>query len=107
MALEKQLSGDLTATGKGKGTMLAALTAVQGSGGYVAIEHVSGTLHGRRGSFALQHIGTMTRGAPHLIITVIPDSGTDELVGLTGTFEINIVDGKHLYDFEYSLTPAP
>jgi hypothetical protein len=83
--------------------MLSAGTNVKGSAGYVAIERVSGTLRGRKGSFVLQHSGTMTRGVPQLTITVVPDSGTGQLTGLTGKMNINIVDGKHFYDFEYAL----
>jgi hypothetical protein len=83
--------------------MLAGGTAVKGSAGYVAIERVTGTLHGRSGSFMLQHLGTMNRGAPSLTVLVIPDSGTDELTGLSGTLTIDIVDGKHLYTMDYVL----
>ncbi len=101
MALDKQYHGDLAAIGKGQ--MLAIRTAVEGSAGYVALERVSGTLHGRSGVFALQHSGTMTRGAPQLIISVVPDSGSDELQGLAGTLVITITDGQHFYDFEYTL----
>jgi len=101
LSLDKQFQGDLEGTSKGQ--MLAIGTAVEGSAGYVAIERVTGTLHDRSGTFALQHSGTMTRGAPQLIISVVPDSGTDELVGLAGKMTINIVDGKHLYDFDYTL----
>jgi hypothetical protein len=101
MIIDKQFHGDLEAVSKGQ--MLAAGTATKGSAGYVAIEHVTGTLGGRKGSFVLQHSGTMTRGAPQLSVTVVPDSGTDQLVGLTGKMTINITDGKHLYDFEYTL----
>jgi hypothetical protein len=101
MALDKQFHGDLEATGKGQ--MLAAGTDVSGSAGYVALERVSGTLHGRSGTFALQHSGTMTRGAPQLSITVVPDSGSGELLGLAGTLAITITDGQHFYDFEYTL----
>ena len=104
MALDKQFHGDLEATGKGQ--MLAAGTDVSGSAGYVALERVSGTLHGRRGTFALQHSGTMTRGAPQLSITVVPDSATGELLGLAGKLAIVIADGKHAYDFEYTLPDA-
>ena len=104
LSLDKQFHGDLEATSKGQ--MLTVGTDVKGSAGYVAMERVKGTLHGHSGSFALQHSGTMTRGTPQLTITVVPDSGTDELVGLTGKMMINIVDGKHLYDFDYSL-PEP
>ena len=105
MSLDKQFHGDLEATGKGE--MLSATTSVKGSAGYVAIERVSGKLHGRSGSFVLQHSGTMTRGEPQLTITVVPDSGTGKLVGLVGKMNINIVDGKHFYDFEYTLAENP
>ena len=101
MALDKQFRGELEATGKGQ--MLAAGTDVSGSAGYVALERVSGTLHGRSGTFALQHNGTMTRGTPQLSITVVPDSGSGELLGLAGTLAITITDGQHFYDFEYTL----
>lgn len=90
-----------------KGEMLSASTSVKGSAGYVAIERVSGTLHGRSGSFTLQHSGTMTRGAPQLTITVVPDSGSDQLKGLAGKMMITIADGKHSYEFEYTLTENP
>ena len=84
--------------------MLTAGTEVKGSAGYVAMERVSATLHGRRGTFALQHSGTMTRGAPQLEIIVVPDSGTGELAGLAGKMAIAIApDGKHSYDFEYTI----
>lgn len=101
MSIDKRFHGDLDATSRG--LMLAAGTATQGSAGYVAIEHVTGTLLGRSGSFVLQHSGTMTRGAPQLSITVVPDSGTGQLLGLSGRMSIDIVDGKHFYGFEYSL----
>ncbi len=101
LLIDKQFHGDLEATSKGQ--MLAAQSNVQGSAGYVALERVSGTLQGRRGTFVLQHNGLMNRGAPQLGITVVPDSGTDQLVGLAGTMAIDIVDGKHFYDFAYTL----
>ena len=87
--------------------MLTAMTDVKGSAGYVAIERVSGTLRGRAGTFALQHTGTMTRGAPSLTITVVPDSGTYELAGLSGRMTIILTDGKHSYELEYALNAAP
>ncbi len=105
MLIDKQFHGDLE--GASKGQMLAAHGAVEGSAGYVAIEHVNGTLHGRSGTFVLQHSGTMTRGAPHLTITVVPDSGTGQLTGLTGTMVIEIADGKHSYSLEYTLAMTP
>jgi hypothetical protein len=86
--------------------MLAAGTAVKGSAGYVALEIVTGTLHGHTGTFILQHTGTMTRGTPQLSITVVPDSGTGQLVGLSGTMSIDRVDGKHSYTLEYTLPEA-
>jgi Protein of unknown function (DUF3224) len=101
MTIDKQFHSDLAATSKGQ--MLTGMTATKGSAGYVAIEKVSGILHGRKGTFVLQHSGTMTRGEPSLSITVVPDSGTGELVGLTGKMTIKIEDGKHFYEFQYSL----
>ena len=101
MALDKTFSGDLAATGQGE--MLMAGTAVKGSAGYVAIERVSGSLHGRSGTFVLQHTGTMNRGAPTLSVTVVPDSGTGELVGLAGKLDILIDGGQHRYAFDYTL----
>ena len=101
MSLDKEFHGDLEATSKGQ--MLATMTEVQGSAGYVALERVNGTLAGHSGTFALQHSGTMTRGDAQLSITVVPDSGTDQLVGIAGKMTINIVDGKHSYEFEYTL----
>jgi len=105
MSIDKQFHGDLEGTSKGQ--MLTAGTDVKGSAGYVAIERVSGTLQGRSGTFVLQHSGTMTRGAPQLSITVVPDSGTGQLAGLAGKMAIIIADGKHSYDFEYTLTETP
>jgi hypothetical protein len=104
VSIDKQFHGDLEATSKGQ--MLTAGTSVKDSAGYVAIEKVSGTLHGRSGSFILQHSGTMTRGALQLKVTVVPDSGTGQLVGLTGEMTIKIDKGKHSYDFEYTLPEA-
>ncbi|MGP0020809.1 MAG: DUF3224 domain-containing protein [Candidatus Sulfotelmatobacter sp.] len=100
MMLDKQYHGDLEATAKGQ--MLTAGTAVKGSGAYVAIEKVTGTLQGRSGSFILQHSGTMAQGAPQLTVTVVPDSGTGQLAGIAGKMTINIAAGKHSYDFEYT-----
>ena len=102
MTIDKQFQGDLIGTSKGQ-MVMASSPSVKGSAGYVAIEKVTGTLNGRRGSFYLQHSGTMTRGAGELTITVIPDSGTDELVGLRGKMNIIIADGNHSYEFEYEL----
>jgi len=102
MLIDKQFHGDLEGTSKGQ--MLAAMTAVKGSAGYVAIEKVSGKLHGRTGTFVFQHSGIMNRGVPQLSVTVVPDSGTGELVGLSGKMNIIIADGKHSYEFDYTLT---
>lgn len=104
MAIDKQFHGELTATSKGQ--MLAVRTATKGSAGYVAMERVVGTLGGHSGSFVLQHSSTMTRGTPAQSITVVPDSGTDDLIGLSGTMTIDIIDGKHFYTFDYQLRPA-
>ena len=101
LIIDKQFRGDLEGTSKGQ--MLSAAGNVSESAGYVAIERVTGTLHGKSGSFVLQHNGTMNRGAPHLTISVVPDSGTDELEGLTGNMEILIDEGGHSYSFTYTL----
>lgn len=104
LLLDKQLHGDLEGTSKG--VMLTADTSVKNSGSYVAFEKFTGTLHGRKGSFILQHGGTLDRGAQHLSITVVPDSGTDQLAGLTGSMNIVIQpDGKHFYEFDYAIDP--
>jgi Protein of unknown function (DUF3224) len=101
MSLDKQFRGDLEGTGKGE--MLTAITEMKGSAGYVALERVIGSVKGRRGTFVLQHSATMTRGAPQLSITVVPDSGTGQLVGIAGKMSIVIADGKHSYEFDYTL----
>lgn len=104
MLLDKRIHGDLEGTSKGQ--MLTG-GIVKGSGGYVAMEKITGTLKGRSGSFMLQHSATMTKGEPQLSITVVPDSGTGELAGLAGTFNIKIDGGKHSYEFDYSLPEGP
>jgi len=104
MAIEKQFHGDLEGTGRGE--MLTGMTPVKNSAGYVAIERVTGALLGKKGAFTLQHNATMNRGAQHLSITVVPDSGTDQLSGISGDLSIRITDGKHFYEFEYSLPNA-
>jgi hypothetical protein len=104
MSLDKQFHGDLDAVSQGE--MLSAMGSVKGSAAYVAIERVTGTLDGRKGTFFLQHRGTMTRGAPFLDIVVVPDSGTGELSGIDGKMNIDIAEGgKHSYTFDYSLPP--
>jgi Protein of unknown function (DUF3224) len=100
MLIEKQFHGDLEAASRGQ--MLTGMTEVKGSGVYVAIERVTGTLNGRKGTFILHHLGLMVRGVPELNVTVVPDSGTGELAGIAGTMTILIADGKHSYDFAYT-----
>lgn len=100
--IDKHFHGDLE--GSSLGEMLAVMSAVHGSGAYVALERVTGTLGGKRGSFVLMHSATMTRGAPAMSVTVVPDSGTEELTGLSGTLVIHIdAKGGHAYTFDYSL----
>lgn len=99
--LDKQYHGDLQATAQGQ--MLSAISSTPGSAGYVAIEHVTGTLQGRSGSFVLQHTGLMARGSRQLTVTVVPDSGTGELTGLEGRLDIRIEGGQHFYAFDYAL----
>jgi hypothetical protein len=101
MSIDKQFQGDLEAASRGE--MLMVQSSVKGSAGYVAIERVTGRLGGRSGSFLLQHNGVMERGTGRLTIAVLPDSGTEELTGLTGSMSIDIRDGKHYYRFEYAL----
>ncbi len=105
MSLDKQFHGDLEATSQGE--MLSLLNREIGSGGYVALERITGTLQGQSGSFVLQHNATMNRGVPQLNVIVVPDSGTGNLSGLTGSMTIRIEGGQHLYDFEYSLELVP
>ena len=99
--LDKQFQGDLEAASKGE--MLGAGNPATGTAGYVAIEQVTGSLHGRTGTFALQHCGTMVDNKFELIVKVVPGSGTGDLTGITGTMTIRIVSGKHSYQFDYTL----
>jgi hypothetical protein len=101
MTIDKQFHGDIEGTSKG--LMVMAGTAVQGSAGYVALEKVSASIDGKSGTFYLQHHGIMNRGEGQLSVMVIPDSGTDELTGLNGSMSIKIEDGKHFYEFEYTI----
>ena len=101
MSIDKQFHGGLEGTSRVE--MLTANTDVKGSAVYVAIEQFTGTLAGRKGTFLLHHTGIMTRGAPQLTVSVVPDSGTGQFVGLTGEMNITIADGKHSYDFAYTL----
>ena len=101
MSIDKEFSGDLQAVSKGE--MLSAFSNVEGSAGYVAIEEVKGFLHGKKGIFVLQHNATMAHGEQELNIVVVHDSGTEELKGLIGKMRINIINGKHFYDFDYNI----
>jgi hypothetical protein len=101
MTLAKVFEGDLVGTSRGE--TLSFRSGVEGSAGYVAMERVEGTLAGRTGTFVMQHDGRMDRGARELSIVVVADSGTGELAGITGTFDIDVTDGQHTYDFAYAL----
>ena len=101
MFIDKQYVGDFT--GSGQGEMLSAGNPAAGSAGYVAIEHVIGVLHWRSGSFALQHNGTMHDGASHLVIAIVPGSGTGDLFGIEGKLKLDIVERKHFYEIDYTL----
>jgi hypothetical protein len=106
MTIDKQFHGELEAVSQGQ--MLSAMTGTKGSAGYVALEMVNGTLGGRKGTFVLQHSGTMDRGQAQLSVTVVPDSGTGELSGLSGSMKIRIEPGgKHFYDFDYQIAGTP
>jgi hypothetical protein len=104
MTIDKQFDGDIEGTSKG--LMIMVATAVGGSAGYVALEKVTALIGGRQGTFYLQHNGIMNRGEGTLSVVVVPDSGTDGLTGLTGSMQIKIEDGKHFYDFEYTIAGA-
>jgi hypothetical protein len=101
MTLDKEFKGDLEGTSKGQ--MLSAGTPIRNSAGYVAIEWVTGTLQGRAGTFILQHSGTMNRGAPSLVVSIVPDSGTGGLEGISGTMTIDLSGGRHAYTIDYTL----
>ncbi|MGA9574740.1 MAG: DUF3224 domain-containing protein [Lysobacterales bacterium] len=101
MFIDKTFHGELEASSKGE--MLSAMTSVEGSAGYVAIEQVTGSLSGKQGSFVLQHFGTMDKGQARLVLEVVPDSGAGELSGLVGTMNIDIKDHRHFYTFDYEL----
>jgi len=101
MSIDKKFSGDIE--GVSKGEMLSSFGDVEGSAGYVAVEEVDCILQGRKGTFVLQHNATMARGAHALSVIVVPDSGTGELKGLTGKMQIKITEGKHFYEFDYSI----
>ncbi len=106
LTIDKRYHGDLE--GSAKGEMLATQSEVKGSAGYVALERVTGKLHGRSGSFVLQHSATMQRGAPQSSVTVVPDSGTGELAGLSGSMRITVApDGAHSYEFDFRIEPQP
>ena len=101
MTIDKEFRGDLEGTSKGQ--MLSAGTPIRNSAGYVAIERVTGTLQGRTGTFILQHSGTMNRGAPSLVVSIVPDSGTGGLEGISGTMTIDVSGGRHAYTLDYTL----
>ena len=106
LSIDKRYHGDLEGTAKGE--MLATQSEVKGSAGYVALERVTGRLLGRSGSFVLQHSATMKRGVPKLSIKVVPDSGTAELAGLSGSMRITVApDGAHTYEFDFRIGPPP
>ncbi len=103
-SIDKEVHGDLEATTKGE--MFSGGDPKSGAAGYVAIEVVTGTLGGKRGTFALQHSATMDANGPKMSVIVVPGSGTDGLKGIAGVFTIRIEGGQHFYDFDYTL-PGP
>lgn len=106
MSINKQFHGELEGTSRGY-MLSSAATVVKGSGGYVAMERVTGNLNGRSGTFVLQHSGTMSRGTPQMSVSIVPDSGTEQLTGIAGSMTITIQDGKHSYELSYTLPEAP
>ena len=103
MTIVKAYTGDIVGTSNGQ--MLVAMSAVKTSAAYVAVERVSGTVHGKRGTFAMHHTGVMNRGTPSLAVVIVPDSGTEELAGITGTLNIIIEKGVHSYELDYDFAP--
>ena len=103
MTLDKTFTGDIEGTSKGQ--MLMAMASVKTSAAYVAVERVTGTVHGKRGTFAMHHTGIMNRGAPSLAVVIVPDSGTEELAGISGTLNIIIEKGVHSYELDYEIAP--
>jgi hypothetical protein len=101
MSIDKTFQGDLA--GQSLGQMLTAMTPVEGSAGYVAIEQVNGSLHGKQGTFVLQHFGITNTAESRILLEVVPDSGTGELTTLTGQMTIQNEEGQHTYEFDYSL----
>ncbi len=101
--VRKEFSGDVV--GVSEAQMIAAFTGTPGSAGYVAIEHFTGSVGGRSGSFVLQHSGVMNKGDGQLTVTIVPDSGTGELVGISGTLDINNDEGQHSYVLDYTYAP--
>jgi hypothetical protein len=101
MTIDKQFHGDIE--GSSKGLMIMASTSVSGSAGYVALERVEASVNDRNGTFYLQHNGIMNRGEGTLTVVVIPDSGTNQLTGLSGSLKITIENGKHFYEFDYEI----
>lgn len=104
MRLDKRFHGGLDATGAGE--MLTGMGDVPGSAAYVAVERISGTLDGRTGSFIVVHRGVMTRGAPELAVTIVPDSGSGELAGISGAMNLIVGNGRHDYSIVYTLPAA-
>ena len=104
MTIDKVFTGDIEGTSKGQ--MLMAMSAVKGSAAYVAVERVTGSVHGKQGTFAMHHTGIMNRGAPTLSVVIVPDSGTDELTGICGTLNIIIEKGVHSYELDYDVAPS-
>ncbi len=100
-SFDKRFSGPLQATSVVQ--MLSARTPVENSAGYVAVERIVGMLEGRSGSFVVLQTGLMNRGEQSLTITIVPDSGTGELAGISGKMNIRIVDRQHHYELEYAL----
>lgn len=103
MTIDKVFTGDIEGTSKGQ--MLMAMATVKTSAAYVAVERVTGSVHGRKGTFAMHHTGVMNRGTPSLAVVIVPDSGTEELAGISGALNIIIEKGVHSYELDYDFAP--
>jgi hypothetical protein len=101
MRLYKEFHGDLEAVAHGE--MTAAHEPLTGAGVYVAIDRVTGTLHGKSGSFLIAHRGIRNVDGQELSIVIVPGSGTGQLTGITGSVGIEILEKKHFYTMDYEL----
>ena len=98
--LDKNFGGDLE--GSSSVEMLSVRHESEGAG-YVAVERIAGTLHGRPGSFALLHLATMSDDGQTGQWVIVPGSGAGDLTGISGNARIEIDSGAHTFVLDYEL----